>query len=101
MTALTRGSDKRLARTWTVGWQAAARVPLPGLDGPVGSLTFVWKRNTLGAVQQTVLAALAGYVAQALLQEQVGPPLRRVGQPHVWRAEWCPPEAQGGLPEVG
>ncbi|MEU4217471.1 SpoIIE family protein phosphatase [Actinoplanes sp. NPDC026623] len=50
-----------------MGWQSAASVPLPGLGGPVGALTFVWKRPyTLDDAEQTVLAALAGYVAQAL-----------------------------------
>ncbi|WP_430781571.1 PP2C family protein-serine/threonine phosphatase [Actinoplanes sp. G11-F43] len=51
----------------TMGWQSAASVPLPGPDGTVGALTFVWKQPyTLDAAEQAVLAALAGYVAQAL-----------------------------------
>ncbi|SDT74734.1 SpoIIE family protein phosphatase [Actinoplanes derwentensis] len=50
-----------------MGWQSAASVPLPGPAGPVGALTFVWdKPYTLDAAEQAVLAALAGYVAQAL-----------------------------------
>jgi serine phosphatase RsbU (regulator of sigma subunit) len=50
-----------------MGWQSVASVPLPGPAGPVGALTFVWNRpNTLDASEQAVLAALAGYVAQAL-----------------------------------
>jgi serine phosphatase RsbU (regulator of sigma subunit) len=50
-----------------MGWQSAAAVPLPGPDGPLGALVFVWKLpNTLDAADQAVLAALAGYVAQAL-----------------------------------
>ncbi|WP_412753906.1 SpoIIE family protein phosphatase [Krasilnikovia sp. M28-CT-15] len=50
-----------------MGWQSAASVPLPGPGGPVGALTFVWKQPyTLDDAEQTVLAALAGYVAQAL-----------------------------------
>ncbi|MDR6319625.1 GAF domain-containing SpoIIE family protein phosphatase [Actinoplanes couchii] len=50
-----------------MGWQSGASVPLPGPDGPVGALTFVWKQQyRLDDAEQTVLAALAGYVAQAL-----------------------------------
>ncbi|BBH70062.1 hypothetical protein ACTI_67470 [Actinoplanes sp. OR16] len=50
-----------------MGWQSAAGVPLPGPDGPVGALTFVWKQPyTLDAAEQATLAALAGYVATAL-----------------------------------
>ncbi|MEV6304105.1 GAF domain-containing SpoIIE family protein phosphatase [Actinoplanes sp. NPDC051861] len=50
-----------------MGWQAGASVPLPGPDGPIGALTFVWKQPySLDEAEQAVLAALAGYVAQAL-----------------------------------
>ncbi|WP_433221072.1 GAF domain-containing SpoIIE family protein phosphatase [Dactylosporangium sp. CS-047395] len=50
-----------------MGWQSAASVPLPSPTGPVGALTFVWEQpNALGEAEQAVLAALAGYVAQAL-----------------------------------
>jgi serine phosphatase RsbU (regulator of sigma subunit) len=52
-----------------MGWQAGASVPLPGPDGPIGALTVVWKEPyLLDAAEQAVLAALAGYVAQALLR---------------------------------
>ena len=52
-----------------MGWQSGASVPLPGPAGPIGALTFVWKQPyQLGDAEQTVLAALAGYVAQALLR---------------------------------
>jgi serine phosphatase RsbU (regulator of sigma subunit) len=50
-----------------MGWQAAASVPLPGPAGPIGALTFVWKQHyALSDAEQAALAALAGYVAQAL-----------------------------------
>ncbi|MDR7276511.1 GAF domain-containing SpoIIE family protein phosphatase [Catenuloplanes atrovinosus] len=50
-----------------MGWQSGASVPLPGPEGPIGALTFVWKQpNPLDDTEQAVLAALAGYVAQAL-----------------------------------
>ncbi|MEU4690175.1 GAF domain-containing SpoIIE family protein phosphatase [Actinoplanes sp. NPDC023714] len=50
-----------------MGWQSAASVPLPGPGSPVGALTFVWKQPyVLDAAEQAILAALAGYVAQAL-----------------------------------
>ncbi|GAA2704556.1 GAF domain-containing SpoIIE family protein phosphatase [Actinoplanes palleronii] len=50
-----------------MGWQAAASVALPGAEAPIGALTFVWKRPyALDAAEQATLAALAGYVAQAL-----------------------------------
>jgi serine phosphatase RsbU (regulator of sigma subunit) len=49
------------------GWQATASVPLPGPAGPVGALTFAWKQPyTLDDAEQAVLAALGGYVAQAV-----------------------------------
>ncbi|MFG1602701.1 GAF domain-containing SpoIIE family protein phosphatase [Actinoplanes sp. NPDC049265] len=50
-----------------MGWQAAASLPLPSPTGSLGALTFVWKQpTTLRDEEQTVLAALAGYVAEAL-----------------------------------
>ncbi|MEV6490829.1 GAF domain-containing SpoIIE family protein phosphatase, partial [Actinoplanes sp. NPDC051633] len=50
-----------------MGWQSAASVPLPGPGGSAGALTFVWKEPyALRPEEQGVLAALAGYVAQAL-----------------------------------
>jgi serine phosphatase RsbU (regulator of sigma subunit) len=50
-----------------MGWQAGASVPLPGPAGPIGALTFTWKQPyTLRDAEQAVLAALAGYVSQAL-----------------------------------
>ncbi len=52
-----------------MGWQSAASSPLPGASGPIGALTFVWQQPyTLDAAEQAVLAALAGYVAQALVR---------------------------------
>ncbi|MBB2948816.1 serine phosphatase RsbU (regulator of sigma subunit) [Actinoplanes lutulentus] len=52
-----------------MGWQAAVSVPLPGPAGPIGTLTFAWKQPyPLDDAERTVLAALAGYVAQALLR---------------------------------
>ncbi|GLW29355.1 GAF domain-containing SpoIIE family protein phosphatase [Actinoplanes regularis] len=50
-----------------MGWQSAASIPLPGVAGPIGALTFVWKQPyQLDPAEQAVLAALAGFVAQAL-----------------------------------
>jgi serine phosphatase RsbU (regulator of sigma subunit) len=50
-----------------MGWQAGASLPLPGPAGPIGALTFVWKQPyALDDAEQTALAALAGYVGQAL-----------------------------------
>jgi serine phosphatase RsbU (regulator of sigma subunit) len=56
------------AETFTeMGWQSAASLPLPGPSGPIGALTFVWKEAySLDEASQAVLAAMAGYVAQAL-----------------------------------
>jgi serine phosphatase RsbU (regulator of sigma subunit) len=52
-----------------MGWQAGASVPLPGQDGTIGALTFAWKdRFVLDEAEEAVLAALAGYVAQALMR---------------------------------
>ncbi|GAB2605109.1 hypothetical protein Aab01nite_78960 [Paractinoplanes abujensis] len=50
-----------------MGWQSGASVPLPGPNGPIGALTFVWKQPyALDALDQAVLAALGGYVGQAV-----------------------------------
>jgi serine phosphatase RsbU (regulator of sigma subunit) len=66
--AAVRAAAPDAAGTFTeMGWQSAASVPLPGPAGPVGALTFVWKQPyVLGEAELAVLAALAGYVAQAL-----------------------------------
>jgi serine phosphatase RsbU (regulator of sigma subunit) len=48
-------------------WQSAAGFPLPGPDGAIGALTFVWKQpHAPDDGERAVLAALAGYVVQAL-----------------------------------
>ncbi|MGK5680888.1 SpoIIE family protein phosphatase [Actinoplanes sp. URMC 104] len=50
-----------------MGWQSAASLPLPGPDGPIGALTFVWKQpHAVDEDELTTLAALAGYVAQSV-----------------------------------
>ncbi len=50
-----------------LGWQSAASVPLRGPADPLGSLTFAWKQPyALDEADQAVLAALAGFVVQAL-----------------------------------
>jgi serine phosphatase RsbU (regulator of sigma subunit) len=52
-----------------MGWQSAVSVPLPGVHGPIGALTFCWKQlYAPGEGEHAVLTALAGYVAQALLR---------------------------------
>jgi serine phosphatase RsbU (regulator of sigma subunit) len=56
-----------LATFHEMGWQSAASVPLAGENGSIGALTFVWKDPyAIGDGEQTILAALAGYVTQAL-----------------------------------
>ncbi|MFG1607969.1 GAF domain-containing SpoIIE family protein phosphatase [Actinoplanes sp. NPDC049265] len=66
--ASVRALTPDAADTFTeLGWQSAASVPLPGLGGPIGALTFVWRQPcVLDPADQAVLAALAGFVAQAL-----------------------------------
>ncbi|WP_433293879.1 SpoIIE family protein phosphatase [Actinoplanes sp. CA-030573] len=66
--ATVRALTPDAADTFTeMGWQSAASVPLPGPTGPVGALTIVWKQpHHLNDAEQAVLAALAGFVAQAL-----------------------------------
>ncbi len=50
-----------------MGWQSAASLPLPGPDGTIGALTFVWKQpHVVDEDEQAVFVALAGYVAQTL-----------------------------------
>ncbi|MDY7089547.1 MAG: SpoIIE family protein phosphatase [Actinomycetota bacterium] len=50
-----------------MGWKSGVSVPLPGPAGPIGALTFVWKQPyELDVFDQAVLAALAGYIGQAL-----------------------------------
>lgn len=47
--------------------QAAACVAVPGPDGPLGSLVFVWARpQTMDVTEQAVVTTLAGYVGQAV-----------------------------------
>ncbi|MET0425503.1 MAG: SpoIIE family protein phosphatase [Actinoplanes sp.] len=56
-----------LATFHEMGWQAGAALPLPGENGPLGALTFLWKEPyALDDAEQAALAALAGYVAQTL-----------------------------------
>jgi serine phosphatase RsbU (regulator of sigma subunit) len=65
--AIARDAPDAAATFGEMGWKSAAGVPLPGPAGPTGALTFVWSRDRqLDESEQTVLAALAGYVAQAL-----------------------------------
>ncbi len=55
-----------------LGWQSAASVPLRGPSGPLGSLTFAWSRPYhLDDAEQALLAALGGYVVQALTRIMV------------------------------
>jgi GAF domain-containing protein len=50
-----------------LGWQAAACMPVPGLQGPLGALTFSWSQpQHLDADQRSVIVTIAGYVGQAL-----------------------------------
>ncbi|MBL7261055.1 GAF domain-containing SpoIIE family protein phosphatase [Paractinoplanes lichenicola] len=56
-----------LATFREMGWESGASVPLPGPAGPIGALTFVWKqRFEVDVLDEAVLAALAGYVSQAV-----------------------------------
>ncbi|HWS38787.1 MAG TPA: SpoIIE family protein phosphatase [Actinoplanes sp.] len=65
--AITARTPDAAATFTEMGWQSGASVPLPGPDGPIGALTFVWTDpNPLDAAAQTTIAALAGYVGQAL-----------------------------------
>jgi GAF domain-containing protein len=50
-----------------LNWQAAACMPIPGVQGPLGVLTFSWSRpQHLDADQRSVIVTIAGYVGQAL-----------------------------------
>ncbi|MEV6303030.1 SpoIIE family protein phosphatase [Actinoplanes sp. NPDC051861] len=67
LAAVTSQTPDAVATFHEMGWQAAVSVPLPGLRGPIGALTFCWKQQySPGEGEQAVLIALAGYVAQAL-----------------------------------
>jgi GAF domain-containing protein len=72
LAAVAAVAPDALATFQEMGWQSAASVPLRGLAGPLGSLTFVWKEpHTLDDPEQAVLAALAGYVVQAMTRIEV------------------------------
>ncbi|WP_433306345.1 GAF domain-containing SpoIIE family protein phosphatase [Actinoplanes sp. CA-030573] len=61
-----------LATFEEMGWQSAASVPLRGTHGWLGTLTFVWNQpNPLDQAEQSILAALGGFVAQALSRAHV------------------------------
>ncbi|MBU2670374.1 SpoIIE family protein phosphatase [Actinoplanes bogorensis] len=67
LAAVAERAPDALATFREMGWQSAASVPLPGPHGPIGALTFAWKEPfTLDDVERAVLAALAGYVGQAI-----------------------------------
>jgi serine phosphatase RsbU (regulator of sigma subunit) len=67
LAAVAAVTPDALATFEEMGWQSAAGVPLRGSAGPLGSLTFVWKQPyALDPAEQAVLAALAGYVVEAL-----------------------------------
>ncbi|WP_250001194.1 SpoIIE family protein phosphatase [Actinoplanes sp. M2I2] len=52
--------------------QYTTTLPLPGPDGPVGTLTFVWKQpRPVDEDEQATLDTLAGYVAQTLTRIQL------------------------------
>ncbi|BBH69133.1 hypothetical protein ACTI_58180 [Actinoplanes sp. OR16] len=72
LTAVAAETPDALSTFEQMNWQAAVSVPLPGVHGPIGALTFCWKqRYTPGEGEHAVLTALAGYVAQALLRATV------------------------------
>ncbi|WP_035859196.1 GAF domain-containing SpoIIE family protein phosphatase [Cryptosporangium arvum] len=72
LAAVAARTPDALSTFHELGWQAAASWPLPGPRGPIGSLTFVWKRPfDLNADQQAMLGALAGYVAHAVTRAGV------------------------------
>ncbi|WP_433832885.1 GAF domain-containing SpoIIE family protein phosphatase [Actinoplanes sp. CA-015351] len=69
LTAVAEQAPDAVSTFHEMGWQAGASMPLPGPDGPIGALTFAWKQPyPLDDAERTVLAALSGYVAQALLR---------------------------------
>jgi serine phosphatase RsbU (regulator of sigma subunit) len=50
-----------------LGWAALISVPLHGVHGTLGALTFVWEQPyDIGVDEQAVITTIAGYVAQAL-----------------------------------
>lgn len=70
--AVAATTPDALATFTEMGWQSAASVPLPGPAGPAGALTFVWKEPyAVDDEEQVVLAALAGFVVQALTRARV------------------------------
>lgn len=70
--AVDRLTPDATATFTEMGWQSAASVPLPGPLAPIGALTFIWKQpNPLDAADQAVLAALGGYVAQAVQRAEL------------------------------
>ncbi|GAA0584470.1 hypothetical protein GCM10010172_81810 [Paractinoplanes ferrugineus] len=69
---VARHTPDAFDRFTAMGWKSAAAIPLPGPDGPVGALVFVWAEPTvLVDADRAVLAALAGYVALALQRARV------------------------------
>ncbi|MEU4688935.1 SpoIIE family protein phosphatase [Actinoplanes sp. NPDC023714] len=69
LAAVAAATPDALSTFEQMNWQAAVSVPLPGVHGPIGALTFCWKQPYRpGEGEHAVLTALAGYVAQALLR---------------------------------
>ncbi|MBM2614438.1 SpoIIE family protein phosphatase [Actinoplanes sp. LDG1-06] len=67
LAAVAAQTPDALATFDEMGWQSGVSVPLPGAAGAMGALTMTWKQpHTVDAVELAVLAALAGYVAQAI-----------------------------------
>jgi serine phosphatase RsbU (regulator of sigma subunit) len=67
LTAVAELTPDALDTFVEMGWQSAISMPLPGPVSVIGALTFVWKEPfVLEAAEQAVLAAMAGYVSQAL-----------------------------------
>jgi GAF domain-containing protein len=47
--------------------QATACAPVPGPDGPLGALVFVWERpQTIDGTEQAVITTIAGYAGHAV-----------------------------------
>ncbi|WP_320064471.1 SpoIIE family protein phosphatase [Micromonospora sp. RTGN7] len=64
-----------------LGWQALVSVPLNGLRGVLGALTFVWEQPyDIDVSEEAVITTLAGYVAQALERATVLDEQRTVAQ---------------------
>ncbi|MFD0523547.1 SpoIIE family protein phosphatase [Paractinoplanes durhamensis] len=67
LAAVAAQTPDAVATFQEMGWESSVSLPLPGPAGPIGALTFAWTHPyTLDAAEQAVLAALAGYAAQAL-----------------------------------